>query len=511
MNFNNGMTNLPPKAAPAQTKNLCCQCGVVMEPNPLNTCIFCIQSKVDITEDLSKMCLLQFCNKCDRYLQPPTSWAAAELESRQLLGICLKRVKGLTKMHLVDAGFIWTEPHSKRIKVKLTVQKDVGGAVLQQTCMIEFTVVNQICDDCQRVEAKDYWKCVVQVRQKTLNKKTFFYLEQLILKTNAHNKTVSIKQTPDGIDFYYSLQDHARKLVEFLMTAAPCRYSTSKRMISHDVHTNTYNYKFTYSLEIAPICKDDIVCLPQKICKENGNFGPVCVCTGVTQVIHLLDPKTLKMIQIDQSSFWAHPFKAISTPKQLRQYTIMDVDLDSNKPHVFGKESHKHDLADAWVLKTSDLTKNTNNQVHTKTHLGRLLNIGDTALGFDLANTNINDDNFDEAKDLKPDSLPDVILVKKLYGDRQKRHKKRKWRLNRLNVEKEGSLATIDDKDYLDFLEDLEEDPNNRVGINIYKDPKKMSAMEAEETDNEGDLPEIPLLEMLGDLHINDEPMEAAE
>ena len=40
--------------------------------------------------------------------------------------MCLKRLKGLNKVHLVDAGFVWTEPHSKRIKVKLTVQKEVG-------------------------------------------------------------------------------------------------------------------------------------------------------------------------------------------------------------------------------------------------------------------------------------------------------------------------------------------------------------------------------------------------
>ena len=31
----------------------------------------------------------------------------------------------------MDAGFIWTEPHSKRLKVKLSIQKEVvGGAVL---------------------------------------------------------------------------------------------------------------------------------------------------------------------------------------------------------------------------------------------------------------------------------------------------------------------------------------------------------------------------------------------
>lgn len=30
------------------------------------------------------------------------------------------------KVRLVDAGFVWTEPHSKRLKVKLTIQKEVS-------------------------------------------------------------------------------------------------------------------------------------------------------------------------------------------------------------------------------------------------------------------------------------------------------------------------------------------------------------------------------------------------
>ena len=32
---------------------------------------------------------------------------------------------------MIDAAFIWTEPHSRRLKVKLTVQKEVlSGTVL---------------------------------------------------------------------------------------------------------------------------------------------------------------------------------------------------------------------------------------------------------------------------------------------------------------------------------------------------------------------------------------------
>ena len=62
-----------------------------------------------------------------RYLQPPSTWISCVLESRELLSLCLKRLKGLSKVHLVDAGFIWTEPHSKRLKVKLTIQKEVNS------------------------------------------------------------------------------------------------------------------------------------------------------------------------------------------------------------------------------------------------------------------------------------------------------------------------------------------------------------------------------------------------
>lgn len=30
-----------------------------------------------------------------------------------------------SQVRLIDAGFLWTEPHSKRIKVKVTIQKEV--------------------------------------------------------------------------------------------------------------------------------------------------------------------------------------------------------------------------------------------------------------------------------------------------------------------------------------------------------------------------------------------------
>ncbi len=42
---------------------------------------------------------------------------------------------------------------------------------------------------------------------------------------------------------------------------------------------------------------------------------------------------------------------------------------------------------------------------------------------FDMGNTNVNDPNFDK---IKPDNVPDVILVKKVYPDQKQ---KRRWKL----------------------------------------------------------------------------------
>ena len=65
-------------------------------------------------------------------------------------------------MRLVDAGFIWTEPHSKRLKVKLTVQAEIpGGAMLQQVFTVEYVVAYQMCDDCHRHEAQNFWRASV--------------------------------------------------------------------------------------------------------------------------------------------------------------------------------------------------------------------------------------------------------------------------------------------------------------------------------------------------------------
>lgn len=186
----------------------------------------------------------------------------------------------------------------------------LGGAILQQAFPVEFTVGSKCCDDCMRIEAKDYWRALVQVRQKAAHKKTLFFLEQLVLKHKAHAKATGIKQVLGGMDFYFARQNDARRLVDFLMGALPCRYHTAKELVSQDDHNNTYDYKHTFALEIVPICKvtstpflpclsphvglveDNVVCLSKGLAQSLGNLGQICVCIRVSEAICLIDPAT---------------------------------------------------------------------------------------------------------------------------------------------------------------------------------------------------------------------------
>ena len=143
-------------------KVLCCICGISMDPNPANKCVNCLRTEVDITDGIPKSVILYQCRGCSRYLRP--GWVSCELESRELLAVCLKKITGLSRVKLVDAGFIWTEPHSKRLRVKLTIQKEVlNGVKLQQVFAIEFVLHNQQCDTCQRSYTAHTWKASVQV------------------------------------------------------------------------------------------------------------------------------------------------------------------------------------------------------------------------------------------------------------------------------------------------------------------------------------------------------------
>lgn len=487
---------------------LCCKCGIPMAPNAANMCVACLRSEVDITEGLQKHVIISHCPECDCYLQPPRTWIKAQLESKELLTFCVKRLKNLNRVRLVNAEFIWTEPHSKRIKVKLKVQKEVlNGAILEQSYVVEYVQQDHMCDSCSRVQANpDQWVAAVQLRQHVTHRRTFFYLEQLILKHDAAARAIRIKQMDQGIDFFFGNRSHAVKFVEFVGKVAPVRSRHDKQLVSHDPKSNNFNYKYTFSVEISPICREDLICLPPKVAVSLGNLGPLVICTKVTNSIALLDPLTLRHCFLDADQYWRSSFKSLLTSRQLVEYIVLDVEVVSSEVNVGGS---KYVLADAQVARMSDFGKN-DTIFSIRTHLGHLLNPGDYALGYDLYSANNNDMELDKYKGLV---IPETILIKKSYEEKRlrKRGKPRSWKLKSLDMEVDDSKGRTDqekmNKEYEEFLRDLEENPELRFNISLYRNKDYQPSEMASVTDGE-DVPSVPLDELLADLDLKSDDGE---
>ena len=103
----------------------CSLCDLTFNPHDTKTtiCSKCLVTQTDISVGITKEGVINYCRFCHRYLRPP--WTLCDRESKELLSICLKRLRGLNKVKIIDASFVYTDPSTKRIKVRLTIQKEV--------------------------------------------------------------------------------------------------------------------------------------------------------------------------------------------------------------------------------------------------------------------------------------------------------------------------------------------------------------------------------------------------
>jgi len=495
---------------------LCCLCGVVMDANPSSMCVNCLRSQVDITEGIPKQSAVYFCRQCERYHVPPRNWVYAQLESKELLALLIKKLRGLNKVKLVDAGFKWTEPHSRRIVVRLVVQKEVFvNTILQQEFLVEFVVENMQCDTCKRDAANiDAWQAVVQARQKVAHKRTFMYLEQLILKNNAHDDALGVKQMPDGLDLYFLNRSHALKFLAFMASVVPVRHSCSEHLISHDANNNTYRYKYSFSAEISPICRDDLVVLPPKVSAHLGGVGPLMLVTKVTQNVTLLDFRSMRSVELLSAYYWKNEFHSLLNSRRLTEFTVLDSEPTGE---LFGK----YQITDLTVCRSSDLGVN-DTTYYVRSHLGAVLHAGDLCLGYHVGSANYNED--DLLRHRKRVELPDVVIVRKTYP-RKNRARKRRWKLRSIAMDESAGGAAVEagvvggaDIDEREaFLQELELDPELRAGVNLYRDDAAAQAAanamsdgseNGPDDESEGDYPEVPIVELLEDLQLDERSSE---
>lgn len=402
---------------------LCCKCGIDILPNPRNMCSRCINNETDLTSRIKTSMAIETCRGCERYLLPPNNWRTLAWGSKDLLIFLLSRNKSLKKLNIVDSNFIFTEEHSKKIKIEIKVVDEN----VEQTCLLKYTIKNMQCAECMRAEAKQYWKAIVQLRQKPHHKRTFLLLEQLILRHKAHLDTSNIKNRKDGIDFYYLDRSDAVKMVEFLSGFCGTKVVSSSRLISEDDSNNTANKKFSFSVEIVPFCTDDLVIINN----NHLGIGSVGLVTKARSMTTFMDPFTFRTNKLHSKNYFSNEqdYKILFRSDSFRKYKVIVARRIDNRTEA-------------------TVTEDNLNFYDVVTHLD--IKDDDEVLGYDLVNTNLNIDvkfNFE------------ILLVRKVNNS------KRNWKLK---TDKE-----IDDE-FMYFIDDIANDKEMLNNICIFDDKDEL-------------------------------------
>ena len=499
------------------SKIVCCICGITMDANSEGICEACAKKNIDITTGITKIASLTYCRTCDRFKKPP--WIKIERESQDMMNLCLSKIKGLNKVQVIDSSFVWTEPHSKEIKIKLTIQKELNKSLISTSFIITFKEDWTQCEDCKKTFTPHIWRAVVQLRQKVNHKRTFLFLEQVILNHKAQSKALNIKEHPEGVDFYFSNRAQANSFCSFIHEFLPCQTKISRQLISVDEKSNEAEYKETFRLEIAPICQDDLVILSEDQYKKMGSIGPVLLCYKQIKSLKFIDPITFETMDLDNNTYWRYELKSYIDRKCLSEFLIlsveeeidykklaekdkstrtikkivnnkkqkvqkMDLDNDSNinlslnqtknsiKSNVTNSskyyerlekklEEKKIKIVNVKCIRNSEKEENKE-IIEIRSFLGRKMHPGDVYYGYDLTRINLSDED-EEFLLKKKGKRPDIILVKKKYNNY-----KRIFKLKHLKMD----------------LDDENEESEEEKEMNTKKKIKKINKKKGKHSNN---------------------------
>ena len=501
------------------SKIVCCICGITMDANREGICEACAKKNIDITTGITKTGSLTYCHTCERYKRPP--WIKCEKESQDMMNLCLSKIKGLNKVQLIDSSFVWTEPHSKEVKIKLTIQKEINKSLISTSFIVEFKEDWTQCEDCKKTFTPHIWKACVQLRQKVNHKRTFLFLEQIILKHKAQSKALNIKEHPEGVDFYFSNKAQANSFCSFIQEFLPCQTKSSRQLISVDEKSNEAEYKDTFRLEIAPVCQDDLIILNEENYKKLGGIGPVLLCYKQINNLKFIDPITFETLDLDNNTYWRYGLKSYIDRKCLTEFLILsceeeidykklaekdkskriikkivgkknknnndgmeiendkkiNINLNESKSSVNTSminkskyienlekklEEKKMKIVNVKCIRNSEKEENKD-IIETRTFLGRKMRPGDIYFGYDLTRINITED-LEGILSKKKEKIPDIILVKKKYNNY-----KRIFKLKHLDMD-------IEDED-----DEKEEKENNQKKSKKKKKGKKDKDKDMEE------------------------------
>lgn len=446
----------------------CCLCGVSILPNAANQCSACLAQQFNLKELLQKggdRIDIYQCRQCRKFARTETVFEDCGPESPQLLSICLKHIPGFVqtkstsaKLHIVDAIWVWTEPHSMRLKVRVTVRTELENVQMQQRVMVEFQIKWKQCPDCNREFTSRTWQAIVQLRQKRdqgAPRKGLAALEMALKRNLEIRKHVlQIDSCRHGLDFYFLGLPQAQSFASFLQRLAPMRIKTSQKLVSTDNHSNTAHIKYTLTADMVPLCRDDLILVGKgSRSKLAGRLGLVLKVTSNISIVDA-SPKripTLDTMDLPAESYYKtggdKTYPILQTAERMIRWVVLDVEPcedpnssitdddhnNNNNNAASGDEGpqsggvvdkYKYTMANALVARESDMGQN-DTTYSCVTHLGNLIQPGDIVLGYDLESTwatlslSTSSLGVVDLEEVVHSNvvLPDCVLVKKVSGN----------------------------------------------------------------------------------------------
>ena len=520
-NIVNGVSIIDRSSMMTYSKIVCCLCSAVIDANPRGTCEACLKKSLNIKTCIPTEFELVYCKECHRFLRPP--YVKIERESADMMKLCLSRIKSYDKkIKIIDSNFIYTEPHSKVIKIKITIQKEIEKNILSQDLIIEFKEKWNLCRDCQKLQTPHTWASCVQIRQRVPHKKTMLYLEQIILKNKMQKSSLYFEEANDGFDFFFSTRRAGEIFSNWIATVVPSKITYTKKYVSLSTST------FTYLVDVANVAKYDLFLLDKESYKKLGGIGPLLICTRLSSRTIFEDPRTFNHLYLDGNTFFKYKFNKFCNSNQLTEFLVLDVyeEIDYNFGCINNnKNSGKNDKKkkkgkkkknrknkdesdseeekeennnineiseeDTISLSTNyekgvkdkekkieeekehilkcrktfiKLIRNNNEKdkgeiIEIKSHLAEVIKPGDIYLGYDLRTINLDSENS-AYLEANINKLPDVILARKKINVDVKDKK-----LKRLFEGKNKKENKEEKNDMMEFLEEINDEKDLKDNI----------------------------------------------
>jgi nonsense-mediated mRNA decay protein 3 len=119
------------------------------------------------------------------------------------------------------------------------------------------------------------------------------------------DKAIRCETVEGGIDLQFKNEQDAGRCLSYIKNHLPVSHKVSSQLISHNERDNSSNVKISHALIIPKICKDDLLLMHPRFCKELGNCSPLLLCLKVTSQLYFLDPTTFRKIVITPTHFFS--------------------------------------------------------------------------------------------------------------------------------------------------------------------------------------------------------------